>query len=506
SGEHGDGRSKAELLTVMYGPRLIEAFQEFKRLWDPRGKMNPGKIVWPKPITTDLRYGPQFQPPALDTVFKFPESEYSFTRAAMRCVGVGECRRHERGTMCPSYRATLEEKHSTRGRARLLQEMLEGNPVSEGWKSEAVADSLDLCLSCKGCKHECPVTVDMATYRAEFLYHHYQHKRRPISSYSMGLVHRWAPLASHVPWLINALTQTPGLDAVAKWISGVHHKRQLPKLAGRTFRAQYSSPHRGEVGRGAQFGADGARNAPTPALPLRGREIRAILWVDTFNNYFSPAPLLAAAELLQRFGYEVMPSPTRLCCGRPYYDFGRLKEAKTFLIRCLDSLSPLLDDRTWLVGIEPSCLSVFRDELPGLFPDDARAKHVSERTLTLGAFLQQHGYPDMRLDRELIVHGHCHHKAIFGLDSEAALLNAVSSKVKVLDSGCCGMAGAFGYEKHKYPVSERIANLVLMPAIRQAPPEALIIADGFSCRHQIAQFAGIQAMTLPEALLSATRQ
>lgn len=478
SGEHGDGRSRAELWPIMFGPTLMAAFEQFKRIWDPLGKMNPGKLVMPKKIDTDLRYGPQFKMPEYETVFSYPESDNSFSRAVMRCVGVGECRSHKTGTMCPSFRGTREEEHSTRGRARMLQEMLEGNPVTEGWKSDAVKKSLDLCLSCKACKSECPVNVDMATYRAEFFHHHYKGKMRPIVAYSMGLVHRWAKWASKLSGIFNFLTQTPGLSTLAKYIGGVHHKRELPVLAKKTFRSQW-------------------RRTPTSS------QIRAVLWVDTFNNYFTPEPLMAAAEVLEACGYEVILSQEGLCCGRPYYDFGRLIEAKQFLAHCLDKLSPMMDERTWLVGVEASCLSVFRDELKNLFPKDARAKRLADRTLTLGGFLNMHGHPDLKLNNDIAIHAHCHQKSILGTSDEVALLQKSGRKIELLDAGCCGMAGAFGYEKDKYDVSKAIAQQGIVSHFAKVSASTIIAADGFSCRHQIAHFTDRKTVTLPELLRQA---
>ena len=479
SGEHGDGRARAELLPIMYGAKLIQAFEEFKRIWDPLGRMNPGKIVMPKKLDTDLRYGPQFQPQQYDTVFHYPESENSFARAVMRCVGIGECRKHSTGDMCPSFRGTRDEKNSTRGRSRLLQEMLEGSVIADQWKSEAVRDALDLCLSCKACKSECPVNVDMATYRAEFLHHHYQGKLRPLTSYTMGLVHRWAPLAQKLYGLFNFLTQTPGIRAISKTLAGVHQERTLPRLTPKTFRAQWGQP-------------------------TSSGKIRVVLWVDTFNNYFTPAPLQAAAEVLVHSGYEVILPEKGLCCGRPYYDFGRLHKAKQFLSRCIEVLAPLMDERTYLVGIEASCLSVFRDELGSLFPTDERAKLIAKRTLTLGALLKKHGHPEIKLDKDIIVHGHCHHKSVFGLQDEIDVLKTSGRKVELLDGGCCGMAGAFGYEKHKYPVSKAIAQQGFIPALANNPTQCLV-ADGFSCRHQLAHFTERKSLTLPEILRQAIK-
>jgi Fe-S oxidoreductase len=356
--------------------------------------------------------------------------------------------------------------------------MLEGDPVPDGFGSAAVYDALDLCLSCKACKTECPVSVDMATYRAEFLHHYYRSHARPLSSFGMGLVHVWAPITANLPWLMNAITQTPGLSTIARITAGVHPKRSLPRLAHRPFRQDWS----------------GSR---------QHRPVRALLWVDTFNNHFTPEPLHAAAQVLERSGHEVVLSPHGLCCGRPFYDFGRLDAAKRYLLHCLDGLTPLLDARTWLVGIEPSCLSVFRDELLSLFPHDERAKRLAERALTLGQFLHLHGHAPIRLGRDVAIHGHCHSKSLLGTEADLAVLKMSGRKAAVLDDGCCGMAGAFGYEKAKYDISEAIARQGVVPHIEKTPDNTILVADGFSCRHQIAHFTDRETLTLPELLRQA---
>src|SRR5207248_1704090 len=278
SGEHGDGQSKAQFLPKMFGLELVEAFRQFKTIWDPDGRMNPGKIVDPYHIDQHLRLGANYRPPEPVTHFTFPQDHRSFAFTTIRCVGVGECRRHEGGTMCPSYRATREEAHSTRGRAHLLFEMLQGDPLHGGWRDEHVKDALDLCLACKGCKSECPVNVDMATYKAEFLSHYYQGRLRPRSAYAMGLIHRWARLASYVPQLVNLATQTPGLSNLAKAVAGISQQRALPLFANRTFVSWFRNRQR--------------------RSSANGRQQRVLLWPDTFNNYFHPDTAIAATEVL----------------------------------------------------------------------------------------------------------------------------------------------------------------------------------------------------------------
>jgi Fe-S oxidoreductase len=317
SGEHGDGQSRAEFLPKMFGPELVKAFREFKRIWDPDGLMNPGKIVDPYRIDQNLRLGADYHPPQPVTRFSFPRDHRSFAFTTIRCVGVGECRRHEGGTMCPSYRATREEAHSTRGRARLLFEMLRGEPLDGGWKDAHVKDALDLCLACKGCKSECPVNVDMATYKAEFLSHYYEGRLRPRSAYTMGFIHRWARLASHVPRFVNLVAQTPGLSTFVRAVAGISPRRRLQRFADRTFVDWFRSRGR----------------APSKA---RGR--RVLLWPDTFNNHFHPDTAIAATEVLEAAGCDVTIPAGTLCCGRPLYDYGFLAEAKRLLRNVIDAL------------------------------------------------------------------------------------------------------------------------------------------------------------------------
>ncbi len=485
SGEHGDGQSKAELLPKMFGPDLMQAFEEFKSIWDPEWKMNPGKIVRPYRVDENLRLGTGYRPPDLPTHFSFSGDEYSFSRASIRCVGVGECRREKGQTMCPSYRVTREEMHSTRGRAHLLFEMLQGDPLTGGWRDEHVKESLDLCLACKGCKSDCPVNVDMATYKAEFLSHYYAGRPRPMHAYSMGLIYWWARLGSCVPDLANALTQTPGLSALIKALGGIAQERRIPRFASPTFTEWYG------------------RNRPG-----RRDGLRVILWPDTFNNYFFPQTARAAVEVLEAAGCRPVIPPRPLCCGRPLYDFGMLRLAKRQLRQILDCLKPDITVGTPVVGLEPSCVAVFRDELVNLFPHDETARRLAHQTFTLGEFLKQRraDWQPPRLEKKAIVHGHCHHKAVMGFAAEPDLLKQAGLAVEVLDSGCCGMAGSFGFKREHYDISQQVGGLVVLPAVRRAAAESLIVADGFSCREQIAQGTQRQALHFAEVLHVAMQQ
>jgi len=483
SGEHGDGQSRAELLPKMFGPELMQAFREFKSAWDPDWKMNPGKLIEPYRIDENLRLGPNYAPWQPETHFHFPGDDGHFANAALRCVGVGKCRREEGGVMCPSYRATREEEHSTRGRAHLLWEMTQGEVIRDGWRSEEVKHSLDLCLACKGCKSDCPVAVDVATYKAEFLSHYYEGRVRPRSAYAFGNIDVWARLASHVPGLANLTTQLPVLRDIAKLVAGVARERNIPAFAPQSFRSWFRSR--------------GPRNLTSP---------RVVLWPDTFNNYFLPSTAKAAVNVLETAGFCVLLPKTNLCCGRPLYDFGMLDRAKRLLLQILDSLSPAIDAGIPVIGLEPSCVAVFRDELCNLFPHDHRAQALSRQTLLLSEFIETHAasFTFPRLERKALLHGHCHHKAIIKMTAEESILRRIGVDFQSPAPGCCGMAGSFGFEHDKYDLSMAIAELELLPAVRRAPSDWLIIADGFSCREQIAQGSDRHALHVAEVLQMAT--
>lgn len=483
SGEHGDGQSRGQLLPKMFGEELVQAFREFKSIWDPDWKMNPGKVVDPYRIDENLRLGTDYNPPEPATYFQYPNDKDSFSRATLRCVGVGKCRREGGGTMCPSYMVTHEEKHSTRGRARLLFEMLQGDVIKGGWQEEAVKEALDLCLECKGCKGDCPVHVDMATYKAEFLAHYYEGRMRPRKAYAYGLIDRWAYLASHMPRVVNFLTQTPGLRDIAKALADIPTQRRIPPFPPYTFKQW--------------FFRRGPRNQGKPPV---------ILWPDTFNNYFHPETAQAAVEVLEAAGFQVRVPEPHLCCGRPLYSFGMLKKAKQRLRTILDTLHHDIDAGVPMVGLEPACTSVFRDELTNLFPHDMAARRLHQQTYLLSEFLDKHDYEPPKLTRKAIVHGHCNHKAIMKMDAEVAMLNKLGLDFEVLDSGCCGMAGSFGFEKDKYDVSIKAGERVLLPAVRNAAKDTLIITDGYSCREQITQTTDRGALHLAQVLAVALKE
>ena len=479
SGEHGDGQARAELYPKMFGPELVQAFREFKALWDPDWKMNPGKVVEPYRIDENLRVNPELKLWRPETHFKFPADHGSLGAAASRCVGVGKCRSDEGGVMCPSYRVTREEEHSTRGRARLLWEMASGDILKGHWKDKDVKESLDLCLACKGCKSDCPVAVDVASYKAEFLSHYYEGRMRPRSAYAFAHIDRWARLASFAPWLVNLGTQLPGLRSVAKWAAGMPQQRRIPKFASQTFRSWFSRREQS------------ARKAP-----------QVLLWPDTFNNYFLPQTAKAAVEVLSRAGFEVTLPPKVLCCGRPLYDFGFLDRAKRLLSDTLDTLASEIEAGVPVIVLEPSCAAVFRDELLNLFPQDPRARKLSQQVYLLSEFLEQKApdFPLPKLNRRAVVQGHCHHKSVMKMTAEESVMRRMGIDFQAPASGCCGMAGSFGFEHDRYEVSMAIGEQQLLPAVRQAPEDWLIIADGFSCREQISQGTGRETLHLAQVI------
>jgi FAD/FMN-containing dehydrogenase/Fe-S oxidoreductase len=468
SGEHGDGQAKGELLPIMFSPELMQAFREFKAAWDPRKRMNPGKLIDAYPVDANLRLGPDYHPLPLKTNFQFrSEVGNGFARAAEHCIGMGKCRSHAGGTMCPSYRATREERYSTRGRARLLSEMLRGEVITDGWASTEVREALDWCLGCKGCRSDCPTHTDMAAYKAEFLSHHYLTRRRPRQAWSMGRVGEWAPLAARFSKVVNAVS---GLS-LSKALAGVARERTLPKFAANTFRSQFKPGSGGE---------------------------RVVLFDDTFNNHFRPQTASAAQTLLEAAGCAVELPAKHVCCGRPYYDYGMLDEAKRALEGVLEVLAPQLDAGAPVVVLEPGCLSVFRDELRQLLPDDARAAKLAGQVTSLGEYLGKKGFAP-QTQKRVLVHSHCHQKALWGAKADLDLLAAAGCEVIAPDTGCCGMSGSFGYKPQHVEASRRIAGLALLPALAAAE-DAVVMASGFSCREQIESLAGRPTLHLAEIL------
>ncbi|WP_327232113.1 FAD-linked oxidase C-terminal domain-containing protein [Streptomyces murinus] len=487
SGEHGDGQARGELLTRMFGERLVGAFGELKALFDPDDRMNPGKIVRPQPVDGQLRLGADWRPDTPTTRFGFPEDEHSFTRAVLRCVGIGNCRSHSGGVMCPSYRATREEEHSTRGRARLLFEMLNGHAdsaIRDGWRSTAVRDALDLCLACKGCKSDCPTGVDMATLKAEFLSHHYEGRPRPAAHYALGWLPLWARLSRLAPSLVNSALHAPGPARAGKLLAGVDGSRAAPVFAEESF---------------VQWWRARADEPPDPADPRT-----VLLWPDTFTTYFHPAIGRSAVRVLEDAGFRVAVPTRPVCCGLTWISTGQLDTAKRVLRRTLDVLAPFLQAGTPVIGLEPSCTAVFRSDAPELLPDDPDVRRLAGQVRTFAEQLVHHAPDDWRppaLARQALVQTHCHQHAVLKDDADRALMRRAHLDADVLDEGCCGLAGNFGFERGHHEVSMAVAEQGVLPAVRGATPDSLVLADGFSCRTQIEEGGtGRRALHLAEAL------
>jgi FAD/FMN-containing dehydrogenase/Fe-S oxidoreductase len=507
SGEHGDGQARAALLPKMFGPELIRAFQEFKAIWDPANRMNPGKLsdaVRVYDPVENLRHAPFVAgetQATLETHFVFAADQGSLECATARCVGVGACLKTEGGVMCPSYRATGEEQHSTRGRARLLWEMLAGALRKEGFQSKAVHEALDLCLSCKACKTECPVAVDMTAYKSEYLAQRYKHRPHPLHHYIFGFADLLARLGSITPALTNAVLTGRFTSPLIKRIVGVAQERQLPRLAGKSYKkARLASNETTNVPR-----ALSGKNA-TKAEPA-GEHV--VLWADTWNNYYHPQTLAAAEAVLTQAGFRVQVPKGHICCGRALYDFGLLGTARAYLAKVLDRMAPEIEAGLPFIFLEPSCASVFKDEALEFFPDDLRAQRMSKQVWLLADWLAARA-PEWVTGRlegaQVILHGHCHHKAVFGGPvNEIALLKKAGAAVELINSSCCGMAGPFGFEADKFEVSKAIANLGLLPAVNSAAPATIIVADGFSCREQINQLSDREGMHFAEVLAGSRR-
>ncbi|MEU8589070.1 FAD-binding and (Fe-S)-binding domain-containing protein [Streptomyces sp. NPDC048664] len=492
SGEHGDGQARAELLPAMYGPDLIALFERAKDLWDPDGLLNPGMLVRPHRLDENLRFAALPREP-VDVAFGYPADGGDFSAAVRRCVGVAKCRTTQASTtdvMCPSYRATGEEEHSTRGRARLLHEMLAGEVVTGGWRSTEVKDALDLCLSCKGCRSDCPVGVDMATYKAEFLHHHYAGRRRPAAHYTMGWLPLWlrAVDRTRTAPLVGLLASVRPLAALGRRLGGVAPERDIPRLAARTFTRWWTRSGR----------------------PREGQGEPVLLWPDTFTEFLSPAVGRAAVRVMETAGLDVRLAGgrgrDRVCCGLTYLSTGQLDRARAVLRRTLDLLDPVLGPEAGpepppVVVLEPSCAAALRTDLPQLLHDDPRAPRLAAAVVTFAEVLQRHAphWLPSRLDRPVVGQTHCHQHAVLG-DAADRRLRAAAGLTGELSGGCCGLAGDFGFTKGHFEVSRACAEERLLPALRSAPDDALVLADGFSCRTQVEQLAGREARHLAQVL------
>ena len=468
SGEHGDGQAKGEFLNIMYSPALMAAFTNFKMIWDPKNRMNPGKLIHAMPADSNLRLGPDYTRRNMVTEFNYHgDADTGFARATERCIGMGKCRSLEGGTMCPSFKATREEKYSTRGRARLFFELLKGEVIEDSWDSKDVKDSLDLCLSCKGCKTDCPTNVDIARYKAEFLARHYKNRRRPIMDLMIGRIGDWLPRAQLFGGLMNLAISLRPMRWLAQYSVGLTQNIAFPRIARKNFRS----------------GKSAARLQQANVTDMHARSV--LLWTDTFNNGFTPEVLEAATAVLERAGYTVRLLARQICCGRPYYDAGMLERARTNLYTIIAQLSPYLAKKIPVIVLEPSCLSVFKDEMIGMLPGNDEATQLSRSVQTLAEFLLVHGIDVPQAKTPIRVHGHCHQRAWGGMTAEKTLLMSAQTDSSILETGCCGMAGAYGYHQKTAAVARRVGELELKPHIDSCPHDTLFIADGFSCRSQI---------------------
>jgi len=483
SGEHGDGQSRGELLTRMYSPRMMEAFRRFKTAWDPQGRMNPGKLVDPYPLDSNVRYGPKYRKSLLvASKFSFAGDQGSMQQAVERCVGVGKCRSDVAGVMCPSYRATRDERHSTRGRAKLLVELFQGEVTPETWRNRDVFEALDLCLSCKGCVSECPTQVDMATYKAEFLHHYYARRVRPLSAYALGLIPWAARIGSRFPQFANTLFANRVFAGLLKRVAGISPYRSVPRFAPMSFRRQL-------------------RGRPS----LDQRQPSVVVWPDTFTDVYLPDRGSATVEVLEKLGEVVGVPRGWSCCGRPLYDSGMLGLARATALKVLDALDEHLERDVPVVVPEPSCLATFRDEFVQLLPDDPRAEKLARLSCSLSEHLVRTSwrFQGAPLSGRVSVHPHCHQRALSGSDADAAVLTQLGYEVETLDLGCCGLAGSFGFQKDHDAMSRDIAADRFLPGIIDRARVGLVVMDGFSCQLQAGELADVRTVTIARLLADA---
>lgn len=480
SGEHGDGQSRGELLSLMYEPAMMDAFRRFKAIWDPDQRMNPGKLIDAFPLDTNLRHGPSYQKSQMTPVhFRFAKDHASMQEAVERCVGVGRCRRDDAGTMCPSYRATRDELHSTRGRAKLLAEMFQGEVTTASWRNEEVFDALSLCLSCKGCVSDCPTHVDMATYKAEFLSHYYRRRLRPLSDYALGFIPWIGRVASRAPRVVNTVLSQRVLAALVKRPVGITTQRAAPAFARRTF-----------------------RRSPVATRLGAEREPTVVLWPDTFSDQYRPQRAEAIVAVLEAAGQRVLVPEAWGCCGRPLYDSGMLRRAAQTLRRVLDILSPYVEAGLKVIVSEPSCLATFRDEMVDLLGDDPRAQLLARCVRSPSEYLDEIEWtpPSKSPGERVSLHPHCHQRATSGTSSDQRVLERAGFVVDVLDLGCCGLAGSFGFKSEHEALSRQIGNDRFAPALKAKSATSTLVIDGFSCLTQANHLGAPQGVSIPELL------
>ncbi|GAA3583496.1 FAD-binding and (Fe-S)-binding domain-containing protein [Klugiella xanthotipulae] len=501
SGEHGDGRARSALLPTLYSPRVLAAFTQFKAIFDGSGCFNPGILVAPEPITQGIRPGPGSRLFDLTPVHALAGDGGSFLSAVNRCVGVGACR-SEAGPMCPSFQVTGDEVHSTRGRARMLSEMLRGELVTDGWRSRETREALDLCLSCQACATECPVNVDMASYKAEFLHHHYRHRLRPTAHYVMG----WLPL------ILRALERLPGsarvvngllgfrpVEELVKRVGGIEPRRRMIHCAPETLRVWLRRRERAgdtSAAPAIRGGVPGGADSPRPTV---------MLWPDTFTNFSTPGVGRAAVEVLEALGYRVILPQGQVCCGLTWHSTGQLTRAAKVVAQTLDALGEALDSGIPIIGLEPSCTVMLAKGITELLPGNPRAIALSRQVVTLADVVASHTgtWPFGRLDLPAIAQVHCHQAAQGSYDPDREVLRRLGIVPDEVGGGCCGLAGNFGFEPGHYEVSTALAERELFPRVRERGKGSLVLADGFSCRTQVSQGTGVHGLHLAEALLLA---
>jgi FAD/FMN-containing dehydrogenase/Fe-S oxidoreductase len=485
SSEHGDGRARSPFLERMYGPRIMQAFRELKRAFDPDNRMNPGNLVASPPITEHLRYGAAYKTWEPITLLDFSQ-QGGYAAAVEMCNGVGECRKKLEGTMCPSYMATKDEEHSTRGRANALRAVLSGKLPPSEFTGKRLHEVMDLCLECKGCKAECPANVDMAKMKYEFLHHYYKANGLPLRNRLFGRIGRMNALGARMPALFNWMSSLAPSRWLLERVVGIDRRRPLPALASETF-------------------TDWFRRRPAPATAPRGE---VVLFDDTFVTYNAPWIGQAAVQLLEKAGYRVV-LVDRKCCGRPMISKGMLEEAREHSRWNVAQLAPYAKRGVPIVGLEPSCLLTLRDEAVDLVrTDDARA--VAKQTFLFEEFLVRERSRGLELSfgahgKRALLHGHCHQKAMVGTAPTVGALRWAGFEVTEVDSGCCGMAGSFGFEREHYDISVALGNRRLAPAVKAATADTVVVAPGVSCRQQIEHLAGRPAKHPAEVLWESLR-
>ena len=468
SGEHGDGQAKAEFLPIMFGEQLMEAFRQFKAIWDPHSRMNPGKLIDAYRMDDNLRFGPDYQRPKMATTLQFVEDVGGFSRSSERCIGMGKCRSLS-GAMCPSYQASGEERFSTRGRAHLLHELVRGEVIKDGWRNPDIAESLEHCLSCKACKHECPTQVDIAAYKSEFMSAHYKGRKRPLHHYFFGRIGTQLPLLSRAPRIVNHLQKGP-LGTLARRVLGISPEKPLPTLSSPSFRrwTRLNADRQDDVF--SWFGDS--------SLPV------TVLWADSVNAHYHAPVLISAVSVLRKAGFQVAVAQAHFCCGRPLYEYGFLEQARLQLTQMLENFHPHLPEQAAVVVLEPSCLSVFRDEMMRLFPTDARAADLNARAMTLTALLTLHGTQLQRTLPSGIMHLHCHDKSS-GLPHEREWMQRCFEELNEPESSCCGMAGTFGMRTQTRSLAQTLFARKLQPALDNRASESVVVTNGFSCHEQL---------------------